>query len=322
MFRTEIQPLPSSFKISHKTRVLTIGSCFAEVMGSRLSSNKFETLSNPYGILYNPISLFDSFNLQYLLREDHFVETRERWFNYTLHSRLNAASKQELINIIEATADHLERYLQTCDVIVFTLGTAATYMHKENNFPVANCHQMPSSGFKRALVSAENITHSFHSLYEHLKKLNSNIKFVFTVSPVRHVRDTLQYNCISKSVLRLACHHLADAYECVEYFPAYEIMMDDLRDYRFYKADMIHPSEVAETYIWELFSASYFSEDTKQILGQWDGIIKAMNHQPFYEKSEAYIRFLEATIAKTKKMSEYFNVDTELSTLQKQLEKI
>src|SRR5690606_20279404 len=185
--------------------------------------------------------------------------------------------------------------------------------------PVANCHKMPSSGFDKRLISAEEIFNSFSSLYTRLQELNPGIRIILTVSPVRHIRDTLPFNQVSKSILRVACHQLAGTFKDVEYFPSYEIMMDDLRDYRFYKPDMIHPTEQAEDYIWEKFIESNLTIEAKKFVFQWKSIQTALQHKPFHVQSRGHQNFLKQTIHKLEQLSDIVNVDEEIAALKAQL---
>jgi hypothetical protein len=205
--------------------------------------------------------------------------------------------------------------------LMITYGTAWVYERKETGEVVANCHKMPNTLFTKSLLSQQAIADSFDAVYKELKKFNPAIKIILTLSPVRHVKDTLELNSVSKSVVRAACHVISGSFADVSYFPAYEIMMDDLRDYRFYKADMIHPTDVAEEYIWEKFSEKYFSVELKLFLSQWKEIQQAINHRPFHPTSVAHQSFLKETLKRLESLKEMVDVEDELTLIKSRLEK-
>jgi hypothetical protein len=184
---------------------------------------------------------------------------------------------------------------------------------------VANCHKMPSQNFSKELLNSEEINKGFDKFYSLIKTINPSVQLVLTVSPVRHIKDGMEKNSISKAILRTACYSIQKKHPEIDYFPAYEIMMDDLRDYRFYKEDMIHPSSLAENYIWEKFIAQYFEKDSKEFLKEWEKIRKAIEHKPFHSESEGYQTFLKETITKLQKLSSMVNVEKEITFLKNKL---
>jgi hypothetical protein len=178
---------------------------------------------------------------------------------------------------------------------------------------------MPASNFTKSLLSQKKVLESFEEFYRDLKAFNPNCKIITTVSPVRHIKDTLQLNSVSKSVLRLACQSIAETYSDVFYFPSYEIMLDDLRDYRFYKPDMIHPSEEAEEYIWNKFSECYFDNPTKEFIKKWNPLLTALQHKPFHLQSTAHQSFLTKTLLQLEELSKTVNVDKEIASIKSQI---
>ncbi|HXA02678.1 MAG TPA: GSCFA domain-containing protein, partial [Cytophagaceae bacterium] len=211
------------------------------------------------------------------------------------------------------------KFLLNAKILTITFGTAYVYRLKSNHELVSNCHKMPSSLFTKELLKAEQITKSFDIFYKKIITANPGLKIILTVSPVRHTKDSIQLNSVSKSVLRLACHSLAAANENISYFPAYEIMMDDLRDYRFYKEDMIHPTAVAENYIWEKFIDTYMETQSKEFIREWSGILKGLQHKPFHPESESHQAFIKETIRKVKSLSSRADLRIELNMLELQL---
>jgi hypothetical protein len=185
---------------------------------------------------------------------------------------------------------------------------------------VANCHKRPSRDFEKRLLSVDDIVTSFSELYTRLKKINPGLHTILTVSPVRHLRDTIPLNSVSKAVLRMACHRIATEFGGVDYFPAYEIMIDDLRDYRFYDRDMIHPSSVAEDYIWERFAECYLDDDARQFMKKWTKIQAALHHKPFHVKSPGHQNFVKEMLNKLQDVQSIVNVDAEIKTIQAQLD--
>jgi hypothetical protein len=303
-FRTEIEVSPSHFHIGTDSRIMTVGSCFSEVIGSQLADNKIQCLCNPYGTVFNPSSIFKlvSNSLQSQPVYKHLmVENSGIWQHYDYHSKFYANSREELEDLI------------------ITLGTAIVHQLKENGLAVANCHKAPAANFKKEILSIKDITLRFRSMYELLKMHNNKIKILLTVSPVRHTRETLQLNSVSKSILRTACYHIEQDYADVHYFPSYEIMMDDLRDYRFYKADMIHPNEQAEKYIFEKFSETYFTEDLSSFLKEWYKVKMSLNHRPIQTDTPAHQKFLADLLEKLDGFSDKFDVSSEKEKVRSQL---
>ncbi len=322
-FRTQLQIPESAHKISLQTPVLTMGSCFAEVLGSRLSENKIPTLANPFGTIFNPISMAKLFKQavdNQVPDEDLFVEKQGVWFHYDFHSSLWGQNKEELAECLTQKMQEVKGWLQKTDFLIFTFGTAFVYRHLETRQIVANCHKMPNKLFQKELLSTTALTEDFKQLHNLLSVLNPSVTIILTVSPVRHTRDTLPLNAVSKSILRVACHELSESLEKVCYFPAYELLMDDLRDYRFYKPDLIHPNEVAEEYIFQKFSEKYFNDLLKQFVREWQKIQQEINHRPQHPNTPAHGLFLENLLKKLQKISALVNVDAEIEAAHQQLQ--
>lgn len=321
-FRTTLNLASSPHSITHSTAILTIGSCFADVIGSRLYHNKLPTLVNPYGTIFNPISiskLLKQALQKQVPQEELYVLQQESWFHYDFHSSIWATSKTQLQNFTQQRLHEVYQWLHQTDVLIITLGTAYVYRHLETGQIVANCHKTPGKFFKKELLGVDTCTNELTELLEQIRVVRPNIRVILTVSPVRHTRDTLPLNAVSKSVLRLTCHCLSEALNYVDYFPAYELLLDDLRDYRFYKSDLIHPSEVAETYIFNQFSDVYFSEDLKKFVLEWQKIQQALTHRPLQPNTSAHRQFLEKLLVKLTSLSSQIDVQAEITHVKEQL---
>ncbi len=323
MFRTPIKVTSPNKYISLNDSLFFVGSCFAKAVGERFRQNKFDTCINPFGTLYNPISVFslllNAIN-QSVPDDDTYLINQEVHFNYQFHSDFSSETKEGLQAQIKKTLKSTRNYLKHCNWVVITLGSAFGYECKETERIVANCHKMPAQLFRRRLLSPNGITEQFEQLYNALKVLNPKINCILTVSPVRHLRDTLVQNSVSKSALRLATHSIQERYPGdVHYFPSYEILIDELRDYRFYQSDMLHPSEVAEDYIWQKVTEYYLDSDAQQFIKTWNPIYKAMHHRAFRPSSEAHQKFLQNTINRLKQLNKQVDVGTEIHELEQQL---
>lgn len=323
MFRTIFDLPPCPKKITHKDQVFVMGSCFSDMIGEKLHRGKFTVLANPFGVIYNPISLFAL--LKQSLAENEFseeliLEKDERYFHYHVHSAINATSPDSLLSLLRESRERVRECLSKASHVFITLGTSFVFELLKSKTTVANCHKQPSSLFSKRILEMEEIRMAFESYFHLQIKHNPGVKIILTVSPVRHIREGMVQNQISKSLLRLLCYHLERDFEEVLYFPSYELMMDDLRDYRFYKEDMIHPTETAENYIWEHFKNSYFDAETKEWLKKAENIRLALLHKPFNPQSASHKQFLERLLVKINGMPAYMDYSEELKAVNKQLE--
>ena len=323
MFRTELPIAPASTLLPRTARVLTVGSCFADSIGLRLTQNKVDALVNPFGTVFQPLALGRL--LRAAAGEDvdwqqHLVEARGRWQSYDLHGSIGADSPVELLQTIQELVRRTGEFLRTADVVLLTLGTAWAYRLRETGELVSNCHKQSADLFVRELLTPDEIINSLAETHAYLRRLNPALRFVLTVSPVRHLKDTLPLNAVSKSVLRVATHFVSDLLPDVAYFPAYELLLDELRDYRFYAADMLHPSEVAEDYIWDKFARTYFDADFGRFRQEWTGVRQALAHRPLHPGAPEYRQFLASTLDKLEQLSlRKVAVDDELRTVRTQL---
>lgn len=304
------------------TNILSMGSCFANDMGRRLEDHKLRVATNPGGILFNPLSIFELMELahkQLVPVEETFVNHEGIFLNHKFHSQVNGTTESDLINQIEAVKKELRTSLRETNLIILTFGTAWVYRLKADGSLAANCHKVPQSHFTKDLLTVDEIVKQFSDLRDMIKSANPTVKFLLTVSPVRHIKETIPLNSVSKSVLRLACHQIREQFDEADYFPSYELMMDDLRDYRFYKKDMIHPNEQAVDYIWQKFTTTFFSKCGQSFIGEWAKLKNAMQHKPFHPASTAHQQFLKDLIEKVQNLSGKVDVSKELTALKSQL---
>jgi hypothetical protein len=321
-FRTDVSISPSDHKISLKTPILTAGSCFADAIGHRLVKNKFQAMANPGGVIYNPVSIHGVLNLGIAnsdLPENSFLESQGIHLNYNFHSELSALTKESLSDILKQKIQSIHDFLKSASWIMITYGTSWVYERTDTGETVANCHKVHPSHFKKRLMKEDEVVKSFDAFYAALKKFNPLARIILTVSPVRHLKDTIELNSVSKAILRTACHTITMSHADVDYFPAFEIMMDDLRDYRFYKSDMLHPTEDAEEYIWNKFGDRYFNSDSKEFMKQWAPILAALSHKAFHPASAAHQQFLRSTLQKLESLQSVADVTAEIKTVKKQM---
>ncbi|GAB2563044.1 GSCFA domain-containing protein [Spirosoma aerophilum] len=322
-FHTEFSPELLPVRIGLNSRIVTIGSCFADVMGRRLTDTKLRVLTNPFGTLFNPVSIAKLVTMA--LRgttpdESGYVERDGTWFHYDFHSSLWAKSQDELRNQLTIRLAQTGDAIRKADFLFLTLGSAIVHRHVETGIVVANCHKMPGSLFEKYLYQIDHLRDEMTQLLKTLHKANPQLKVLLTVSPVRHTRDTLPLNGASKALLRVITHELTVWNNWVYYFPAYELQMDDLRDYRFYEADMIHPNAQAHDYIFNKFADSAFDSELRTFADEWGKIRKSLAHRPLYGSgSQAHCQFLTKLVAQLETISTYTDVSAELAEVRSRL---
>ena len=320
VLRTILPVKKSSWEISHEDFIFSIGSCFADCLAERLISHQFKVIDNPFGILYNPLAIVSNLLKKKALKEEYVVKNN-RYFHYDFHSEISGESKEELTEKIGFALNETTSWLAKTNYLVITLGTAFVYYLKEKNISVANCHKMPSDIFFKKMLSPEEIVQSFDQLIKYLNKINPAIKILLTVSPVRHLKDSLELNSVSKSILRLTTWQLTEKYpDKIAYFPSSEIMLDELREYRFYKEDMIHITSQAESYIWQHFSETFFSKNTIELNKEISELVAALSHRPFQPQSDDHLKFLLNTQEKAIKLNDKVAVKDLLQKLALKLE--
>lgn len=317
-FRTTFQIPESEFKLNHHHKILTIGSCFSDEMGNRLVDLKFDGLINPFGIIFNAYSIKHLINRSlykkyFTIKDVH--QNGEQFFCFDVHSSFNSLSKESILEQLNKTIDLVHQQLITCDVLMITLGTSWVYQYKLNHQIVANCHKVEAKQFDKVLLSSEENFKFLDSIVSNLIEFNPTLKIITTVSPVRHIKDGMVENNVSKARLIDALFKLNEKYKQVKYFPSYELVMDDLRDYRFFKSDLIHPSEQATEYIWEKFVETYFNQNTITINQKIQKIISALNHRPFNEDSLSHQKFLVKILLWIEELEKGHNLNFEAEKL-------
>lgn len=320
--RTELSVAASPWKLEVKDRVVTLGSCFAATMGTQLAEHKVSALINPFGTTYHPLAIDRLLNCalnRELPSSSGFVRRNDTWLHYDFHSSFSASGERQLADQLESQLKQVQEGLQNATVLILTYGTAFQYELADTGRPVANCHRMPASTFRRRLASVDEIVNSARNTLADLRTLNPQLRIILTVSPVRHVKDTLPLNSVSKSTLLLACHRLNEIEANVDYFPAYELIMDDLRDYRFYKDDLIHPTPFAEEYIWKKFCETYASADMLRFLEEWQSLRQALQHRPIRPQGKEHQEFLVRTIERLRNLRDKADVEKEIKILESQL---
>ncbi|HEX9979705.1 MAG TPA: GSCFA domain-containing protein [Flavobacterium sp.] len=303
-FRTAVPIKESVSKIGYESALLSLGSCFAVNIAEKLSYFGFQNVVNPSGILFQPCAiskfLSDALSAKEFTAEDIFYD-RERWHCFDAHSDLSSPDQNGLLQKLNAAAAQTKIKVTEASHIIITLGTAWVYRNNSSGNLVANCHKVPQKEFTKELLSVEMITDSLRNIIAMITRANPSVQIIFTVSPVRHIKDGFTENQRSKSHLISALHSVIEHFSAAHYFPSYEIMMDELRDYRFYAEDMIHPNRVAIDYIWERFTDSWISPEAIPIMAEVGGIRKAESHWPFDPATSQHIGF-KTRIAEKKQL--------------------
>lgn len=307
-FHLEFSPKPFDVKISHHHKLLLVGSCFTEQIGTKLAVHKFSVLDNPNGILFNPVSICRSIssyinNRQYSTN-DLFYQN-ELWNSWEHHSRFSDPDKEICLARINDAQTAACTFLKTADWLLITLGSAFVY-ELENREVVANCHKVPTDKFNKRLLSVDEVHSGLQQMIEETLTYNPGLNIIFTISPVRHLRDGFIENNRSKATLIQAVHQLVEKKPNCYYFPAYELIIDDLRDYRFFAEDMVHPNYAATNYVWEKFIATCIDEPSQQLMKEIAVIIAAKNHKPFNPASQQHKTFLQTNLEKVKKLQQQF----------------
>ncbi|MFV0391052.1 MAG: GSCFA domain-containing protein [Paludibacteraceae bacterium] len=295
MFFTKVHIATSSFEIDYSDRILTIGSCFAENIGEKLQNAYFLSFTNPFGISYNPMSVGQS--LRCLLNDKEFTEddlfqSGSLWNSFAHSSAFSSITSDDALQKINSRLIASRQFMREANVVMITLGTAWVYERNDTGHVVANCHKLPSNQFNRRRLSVGEIQKELSDVVALFRIRNPRLRFIFTVSPIRHWKDGAHENTLSKSTLHLAIDEVVKKYDFVQYFPAYEIVIDELRDYRFYASDMLHPSQTAIEYIWKRFSETYFSEETTKLKNELEQLRLDVNHRPLHPETTEYQQFL------------------------------
>ncbi|MFC7774214.1 GSCFA domain-containing protein [Flavobacterium sp. GCM10027622] len=295
-FRTQIPISNTDFPIDYQSEILSLGSCFAENIGAKFEYFKFKSKVNPFGIIFNSVSLEKlirrSVLKTYFTDKDVFFHN-EAWHCFEVHSELSNFDKEAFLNYLNHIVDETHQYITKSTHFILTLGTAWVYRNIESHEIVANCHKVMQKHFTKELLSVEIIEESLHNIMTLIQSINKDAKFIFTVSPVRHSKDGFVENNVSKSHLITAVYKVVSVTSSSNYFPSYEIMMDELRDYRFYAEDMLHPNTVAIDYIWSRFLEHNIAGKIVPVMQQVSEIQKGFNHRPFNPDSASHQKFLQ-----------------------------
>ena len=311
-FTTKIPIQKSTFPIDYDSKIMLLGSCFAENMGEKFEYFKFQTIVNPFGIIFNPVSLEKlirrSIEKRKFTENDIFFHN-DLWHCFEVHSELSNSDKDVFLESLNDLIRSTNKQLSDSTHIIITLGTSWVYQNIASNEIVANCHKVLQKQFTKELLSILQIEESLESIISLVHSVNPNCKFIFTVSPVRHIKDGFVENTLSKAHLIAAIHSVLNRKFSTSlelttqnniYFPAYEIMMDELRDYRFYAEDMLHPSQTAIDYIWIQFFENYISESQFGLMNDICSIQKGLKHRPFNPNTESHQKFLHQLELKIK----------------------
>lgn len=304
LFTTQVELPQGTLDISHRSRLMLIGSCFADNIGTLLLDNKFNVDVNPFGVQYNPLSIATVLSricdgTPFNEGSPELFEYNGKWHSIQHHSNFSRDSKEQLIDAVNSRLKEAHKRIEACDIVIITLGTAYAYTRNSDNSVVGNCHKLPGNCFTRRLLGVDEIADAMTGVMQRIIEANPKTRFLFTVSPIRHLRDGAHDNQKSKATLLLAIDRLTDIFpdNCC-YFPSYEIMMDELRDYRYYADDMLHPSAKAVEYIWECFGKCYFSKETEVLNSKAGEIARGLAHRPFDSDSDAYRLFIARLLQK------------------------
>jgi hypothetical protein len=326
-FHLAFNPKPFQKKINHQDKLFLIGSCFTENIGAKLKQLKFSVIENPNGILFNPISISDAINgylQQKIYSSNDLFFQNECWNSWQHHSRFSHPNQEQCLQLINASQITAHQYLQNADWMLITLGSAFVY-ELEDKSVAANCHKVPTDKFNKKLLTAGEVETTLQQMCANLKAFNAKLNIVFTISPVRHLRDGFIENNRSKANLIQAVHSVVEKNENNFYFPAYELVIDDLRDYRFFAEDMVHPNYAATNYVWEKFIQTVIDEPTQLLMKEINVINAAKNHRAFNPSSEQHKLFLLQHLEKVTLLTQrfpYINFKSEVDYFAESLDKV
>lgn len=326
-FYTEVQIPSFEWKTGYKTPCLFMGSCFTENVGGKMAGLKYPVDINPFGILYNPVSVANG--LRFLLQkkkftEDDLIRHDGLWHSFFHHSRFSSTDAENALQTINSRIESSAALLKNAGFLFLTFGTAWVYEYNLTGQTVSNCHKIPAKEFRRFRLTPGEIVEEYRQLLSGLREVNPRVKVIFTVSPIRHWKDGAIENQRSKATLILAIDQLVRDFgdDFCNYFPAYEIVMDELRDYRFYEEDMIHLSGSGINHIWDLFQTAFIEEESQKISKEVQKIMAATSHRPFNKFTKEHLHFLRQSLQKTERLEQkfqYLNLAVEKRHLQKQI---
>jgi len=314
-FHFEFDIKKAQRSIHHQQKLMLMGSCFTENIGEKLRKHKFTVLENPNGILFNPVSVAEAIGT-YIddkrITESGIFQHNETWHSWKHHSRFSGTGAEECIQKINESTSAAHAYLKSADHLLLTLGSAWLYTltgeaaNAVAGSVAANNHKAPANWFQKRLMKTEEVVEILNNALKKLFVFNPGVQVIFTISPVRHLREGVIENNRSKAVLIQAVHQLVEQYESLYYFPAYELVIDDLRDYRFYAEDLVHPNYQATQYVWEKFTTACMNEDTRNLMKEIAEINLAFQHKPFNFLTEQHQKFMASYLAKTKSLQSIY----------------
>ena len=329
-FRTEVKIPDFPWQTGYRKPGLFMGSCFTENIGRKMEMLKYPVDINPFGILYNPVSVANG--LRFLLQKKEFTKSdlilhNGLWHSFYHHSRFSSTEAESALTIINNRIKTSAEFLKKAGFLFITLGTAWVYEYKQTGQTVSNCHKIPEKEYRRFRLTPGEIVEEYRQLLTEIRNFNPEIKVVFTVSPIRHWKDGAVENQRSKATLHLAIDIIIRGFgeDYCNYFPAYEIVMDELRDYRFYEEDMIHLSAPAVNYIWKKFQSALIDKKSREISEKVKNIILAMNHRPFNKVTNEHLHFLKQSLQKAERLEEnfpYLNLNFEKNLFLKQINEV
>jgi len=324
-FRTTVKTGENRGWLHHSYSVVLLGSCFSDNIGSKMNGALINVMVNPMGTLYNPLSI--ARGVQRLIEsrpiagQELFMQSGV-WNSYDFHSRYSMPDKQVTIDRMNQRIEQGHKALQQAQLLTVTLGTAIVYRLKSTGEVVANCHKVPQHEFERKMAPMSELTQALNTMLTQLHEFNPELKIILTVSPIRHIADGLDTNSLSKATLRVAIQEvIARHTDYCDYFPAFEIMMDDLRDYRFYSSDMVHPSDVAVEYIWQVFQATYLDDRSALAVARCERIHKRLQHRPMSANRETVDRFNADTASVVRNLIREYPYLEQNAELQKVLDR-
>ncbi|HJZ39681.1 MAG TPA: GSCFA domain-containing protein [Bacteroidales bacterium] len=324
-FRTRVEIEPSVDKIGYDTRCLFMGSCFTENIGERMAALKFPVLLNPFGTLFNPVSVSD--NLDLLIRGKHFNAGdlsvhHGLWFSFRHYTGFSHPDQHRCLSGINGALENAATWLKQCNYLVLTFGTSWVYLHNRSGTIVANCHKIPAAEFTRKLLSPPEIIEKLDACLQSIREFNPAIRVIFTVSPVRHWKDGAVNNQLSKSILHYSIHEVLKKHPQASYFPAYEIFMDELRDYRFYAGDMLHTSEQGVDYVWERFCDTWLDDTSRKTMAGVSAVLRAVAHRPSHTETTNHKKFVENTLKQINNLTvlyPFLDFSNEIAILQNKI---
>lgn len=316
-FRTEIATSRGILQLKPQDTVVFMGSCFADNISKKLTDGLMDCWANPYGTAYNPLSVGEQIERiieKKACSDQEIIKSGETYFSWLSHSKLQASSEAKIKDLIDQETNKMHKILQKASLLAITFGTSWTYRLKETGVAVANCHKQPQELFIRERLTVDEITDLWTRVIAKLRELNPKVHIMMTISPIRHVKDTMHGNQLSKAILLEATEKLIETTTNASYFEAYEIMLDELRDYRFYAEDMVHPNQTAIDFIYEKFAEAYMSNETKQMIKDGQKLTMASTHRQMGSNCE-FEKFINSTLVKVEEFKTKYKMSNDIHSI-------